>query len=207
MRNNLIGLALILSLCGLSNLAVGGAERPVVCQVDLKKDTFEMSPGAPMRWVTEPRQGQAVLELSMKGYRKARFVLTFADPSGWVLNVADSSTCNGYGGDAGTQSNDAEVQIVGRTLSVWGNDRLIGRETHKLYEVPDFASGTVTLEIANESVSAGTSRWTGPELFALAGQPDREGPVNDDIYAGFNTVVSGGRTGQGLTLARVELVR
>lgn len=159
-----------------------------------------------MRWVMAPQGGQAVLELDMKKHRRARFELTFAKPEGWVLNVADSISCNGYGGDGGTQSNDAEVQIVGRDLSVWGNDRLIGKPTHKLGDLRDFASGTVVLEIANESVKAGEKAWTGPELFALAGQKDQEGPVNHLIYAGFNTVVSGGRTGTGLTKVKVELL-
>ncbi len=204
MKKQLLGLALLIT--ALTPLA-GAKPDAAICRVDLERNNFELSKGAPMKWLMAPRDGQAVLELSLKGYRGARFELTFAKPEGWVLNVADSISCNGYGGDAGTQSNDAEVQVVGRNLSVWGNDRLIGRETHKLYDLKDYASGTVTLEIANESVQAGKQRWTGPELFALNGQKDAEGPVNYDIYAGFNTVVSGGRTGTGLTRVKVELIR
>ena len=36
-------------------------------------------------------------------------------------------------------------------------------------------------------------------LYALAGQADREGPVNHDVFLAFNRVVSSGRFGTGVS--------
>lgn len=208
MRKNLLWLSSLVALAALlTPLNSQEDDRRAVCRVDLTTNRYEMSPEAPMGWVQEPSQGRAVLKLTLAQYRKARFTLTYgARPEGWTLNIADSSSCNGYGGDGATQSNDAEVQIVGRDLSVWGNDQMIGQPTHKLYDLRDFASGTVVVEVSDGSVRAGGSFWQHPALFALAGQPDKEGPINYDLYAGFNQVVSGGRTGSGLTKVVVELL-
>ncbi len=208
MRKNLLWLGSLVALAALLfPLGSQADSRRAVCRVDLTTNRYEMTSDAPMAWVQEPSQGRAVLKLTLQRYRKARFTLTYGErPEGWTLNIADSSTCNGYGGDGGTQSNDAEVQIVGRDLSVWGNDQMIGQPTHKLYDLRDFASGTVVVEVSDGSVLAGKAFWQHPALFALAGQPDKEGPVNYDLYAGFNQVVSGGRTGSGLNGVLVELL-
>ncbi|MCE7870915.1 hypothetical protein DYH09_11115 [bacterium CPR1] len=208
MRKNLLWLTLLVALASLlAPLGSRENDRRAVCRVDLTTSRYEMSSGAPMDWVQEPSQGRAVLKLTLQQYRSARFTLTYgARPEGWTLNVADSSSCNGYGGDGATQSNDAEVQIVGRDLSVWGNDLMIGQPSHKLYDLRDFASDTVVVEVSDGKVTAGKTTWQHPALFALSGQPDKEGPVNYDLYAGFNQVVSGGRTGSGLTSVLVELL-
>ncbi len=42
-------------------------------------------------------------------------------------------------------------------------------------------------------------------LYALNGQPDTEGPVNNDIYASFNRVIADGSDRFGSGAAKVEV--
>lgn len=131
------------------------------------------------------------------------------------LNIGDSITNNGGGGDSATQSNDAELNIgtaEGDVTDMFvqasdaGGGGLIQR-------IDSLVGPDVTLDLL---VSDGFLGWnnhlgnTGsiasPGLFALAGQPDFEGPVNYDIYAGFNRVINGAfRQGGGIEAVTVCL--
>ncbi|MDP3986170.1 MAG: hypothetical protein Q8P77_01940 [Candidatus Veblenbacteria bacterium] len=44
------------------------------------------------------------------------------DPSGFTLNIGDSISNDGWGGDAGDSVYDAELQISDSTLDIFGND-------------------------------------------------------------------------------------
>jgi hypothetical protein len=128
-----------------------------------------------------------------------------AEPAGQVnLNIGDSRTNDSGGGDSGTQSNDAEINIGndeghGTDLYIFGKD---GTPTpgNLLECVPGFvANGVVArLTIGNQHISWTNNRGkcgslSSPQLFALAGQPDSEGQVNYEIYAAFNRVIAGPR--------------
>ncbi|MBN1695907.1 MAG: hypothetical protein JW881_00215 [Spirochaetales bacterium] len=49
-------------------------------------------------------------------------VKSSADASGWRVNIGNSPTNNGYGGDAGTTSYDSELQLLNDTFSLYEND-------------------------------------------------------------------------------------
>jgi len=142
------------------------------------------------------------------------------DPLGMSVNIGDSATNNGHGGDAATQSNDAEMQIgvspsafgmnhpQQNDLLVFGNDYYRSQPDHidPLFSVPDLVSnGTkITLTVSNESLGwdnhSGTSgHFKSPYLYALNGQPDDEGSVNYDVYAAFNRSMSSSRSGSGVS--------
>ncbi len=82
-----------------------------------------------------------------------------------------------------------------------------------LSSVPDLVSQDtrLSLGISNELLAwdnhAGLAgELTSPHLFALDGQADTEGPVNYDVYAGFNRTVGNNlRTGTGVTKVILRL--
>ena len=163
---------------------------------------------------------ETVLRINLNGspYNEANFRVVYgAEPTGSVnVNIGDSRTNDSGGGDAGTQSNDAEISVgrqetdVNRDLFIHGKD---GTPVPVLAQVPNFAGNGVVADFTvrndffawnNNQGSSGS--LTSPYLFALAGQPDSEGPVNYDIYAAFNRVIAGPyRFGSGVGQVTVTL--
>lgn len=185
--------------------------------IDLRNNAYHADQGLPVEVLEANVKGEMLLKLTLDGspYSMARIHLTYGDtPRGWTFNLGDSRTNNGHGGDGGTQSRDAEVQIHNQNLGIFGNDFMEGRD-HKLRVVKDIigAEGNeVSIQVSNEDVqyasAATTDGLNSPYLFALAGQQEREGQVNHDLYVAFNRVVSGrGRRGSGLTDVRIELLQ
>ena len=89
-------------------------------QIDLIWDDFDKD-RAVMRIDMENKWGVENAELKMKVW--------FKDPNGWVMNLGNSNTNNGWAGDGGTFSCDSEFDLrvnadSGRlnTLSVYSND-------------------------------------------------------------------------------------
>ncbi|XP_046341934.2 uncharacterized protein LOC124122831 [Haliotis rufescens] len=135
----------------------------------------------------------------------------FSNPSGWVFNIGDSPTNNGYGGDSGTTSRDAEIQGTGSTFRIYGND-MNSPKGGILLTRPNIIYNRLSVIIADGLVI--WNNW-GAEfnyflntnlLFALNGQSDSEGgSPNYDIYFGINrSIGSGGRAGKGLCFAYVK---
>ncbi len=158
--------------------------------------------------------------------RKALFKVTYDDaPYGMTVNVGDSATNDGGGGDSGTQSNDAELTIgvpVGEDaelfddLQIFGQDgtseargtALIGTATNvvKDTETIQVTAGPKTaLSYSNTKFPISNtlkSVW----LYALQGEADSEGSMNYDIYAAFNRVIdSNARWGSGVSKVSVCL--
>ena len=181
-------------------------------QLVLPSQTVRASKNSPVEVIRMSRESRALLKVNLDQYSSAKIRVYYEEeqPQGWTLNIGDSRTNNGYSGDSGTQTRDCEVQIRNGEMSIWGSDVMVDKEGRKLESVPDFA---IPGGVAEFEISDGTVRWTNGSqsgelssdfLFALNGQPDREGPVNRDIYIGINQVVAGGpRSGQGVN--RVEI--
>ncbi len=129
---------------------------------------------------------ETVLRINLNGspYNEANFRVVYgAEPTGSVnVNIGDSRTNDSGGGDAGTQSNDAEISVgrqetdVNRDLFIHGKD---GTPVPVLAQVPNFAGNGVVADFTvrndffawnNNQGSSGS--LTSPYLFALAGQPD-----------------------------------
>jgi len=147
------------------------------------------------------------------GKKKVVFDITFgSNPTGYLLNIGDSSTNNAGGGDSGTQSNDSELEIVNGVLNIYRSDEggsgLLATESNA---AP--ANGRISIEISNNTItyynysSGARLTWTSPYIFALDGQSDSEGSVNYDIFAGVNRVVRDtSRTGSGVDSVYVSFV-
>ncbi|XP_046344423.2 uncharacterized protein LOC124125190 [Haliotis rufescens] len=135
----------------------------------------------------------------------------FSNPSGWVFNIGDSPTNNGYGGDSRSTSRDAEIQGKSSTFRIYGND-MNSPKGGILLTRPNIIYNRLSVIIADGLVI--WNNW-GAEfnyflntnlLFALNGQSDSEGgSPNYDIYFGINrSIGSGGRAGKGLCSAYVK---
>ncbi|XP_055897782.1 uncharacterized protein LOC129928258 [Biomphalaria glabrata] len=137
---------------------------------------------------------------SMRGVFKLEFGrgdrllidMIFEDPQGWVYNLGDSSTNNGYGGDAGTQSNDAEMQLYG-TLSgyysdVKGSQLAFGMANNNNVRATLLA-GDHCVTWYNECDPTSLNYFCSKGWFALNDDHDSEGPVNNDLYLGVNRAI------------------
>lgn len=121
------------------------------------------------------------------------------EPSGWTLNVGDSATNNGFGGDAGTTAHNAELQVLDDNLAVYNAADIaldVDRWTSQTLALFD---GALNVVVSNQHVT-----WSQPysdhdsqgleRLFAI---PD-ETADGRKIYLGVNRVVSDtGRSGCG----------
>ena len=166
--------------------------------------------------------GQAVALLDFSGpYKVARIILEYSEePRDWTLDISDSATGDGFGGDGAGSSNMAETQILNRQMRVYSNS-LPGHTVATI-------NGGLLLRVVDDVVSAGTTlvleisderlRWNnqGPirgfmesrHLYTLSGQTALHGPVDYAVYAGFNRVPATHlRNGTGLCSATIMMVK
>eukprot|EP00745_Piridium_sociabile_P023751 TRINITY_DN37093_c0_g2_i1.p1 TRINITY_DN37093_c0_g2~~TRINITY_DN37093_c0_g2_i1.p1 ORF type:complete len:239 (+),score=41.65 TRINITY_DN37093_c0_g2_i1:61-777(+) len=159
---------------------------------------------------------QGVLKLTFGPSRvRAEINMTFEGSEGWTFNLGDSVTNNGYAGDGGTQSNDAEVHSLADAILFYGRDRappatgshgLLLRRADFLGRPP---YSRLTLHVSDGLTTADNGQdflyVHSPHLFALQGQSDASpGGVNRDVYLAMNRVVGGAyRSGKGLCGVKV----
>jgi hypothetical protein len=185
------------------------------CFIDLERNSIEnQAPGA-VSVVVPPLNHRAVVKLTLRastsGFTRARIHVAYgatfvATSTNWTVNIGDSATNNGGSGDAATQSNDAEAQILGDVLTVFGKDGTFPPNILTVSNV--VANGrTIVFEIRNNYFAWDGNELRSDRLYALAGQADTEGSVNYDVYAAFNRVISGSRQGSGVRWVLIELFR
>lgn len=162
---------------------------------------------------------KVVLEIDFSGkYRGAKIFLNYAErPRLWTLDISDSPTGDGYGGDNGTTSNMAETQIHNKQLRIYGNSLSGYMDASAnggllIKTVENFArkGSRVKVDISDERVE-----WKSKEvkdfieskfLYTLSGQETLYGAQEQKVYVGFNRVVAGEfRSGTGLCQATIEL--
>ena len=123
------------------------------------------------------------------------------DPQGMWLHLADAPTCNGAGGDSGQFSNDAELELRGTGLWVWGND--YGRPgqltDHNIVSAPGFVSvagcSTRTLVVGDQLVRSPDPAVRARSPYGLRLDPpaDHEGRPDRRWYIGVNRSVGSDR--------------
>ena len=131
---------------------------------------------------------------------------------GFNINIGDSLSNNGYGGDAGQTSNAAEVHSKDTAWLVYSNT-LPGYQSNSIDghllidQINSAISEHVTVTIGDEYVDFDNHEgikkcYKSPYLFTLNGQTPTYGSVNYDIYFGMNRVISSSsRSGTGLCRA------
>lgn len=134
-----------------------------------------------------------------------------ADRIAHMFNFGDSHSNNGSGYH---QQNDAEIDNtgnIGENVKIEGSRKCNSDDLnlHTGAVGPDVTSAKVWL--ANQYYRMTNNAGLDEELchdclFALAGQSDSEGPVNEEIYLAFNRVVNGDqdRRGYGTCTAKIS---
>jgi hypothetical protein len=187
-----------------------------------------MSPQVSLMTRPEDSDGDGFFETVLKvnldptlGYTKMNVLLDYRGvPRGFTLNIGDSATNDGGGGDGWTQQRDAEMQVQDQMMSVFASD-LGGSPlaaTRLSQTVMGVQDGGLKVSVADMFLSHGSPYSEmdfsdcppGADLlYALNGQPDTEGLVNYDIYVGLNRVIFGapfnGRIGSGLSKVYITL--
>ncbi|MBT9587225.1 hypothetical protein IV102_28030 [bacterium] len=143
---------------------------------------------------------RAVLKVDMREHPGLDVEIQFQGPSrDWSFNLGDSSSNNGYGGDGGSTSHDAEMQIVNGRLDVFASDQIVDGDKHLVKGWP-IQGESFKFQISDGRLSGDNGlSLQNTALFALKGQEDREGPVNYDLFVGVNRVIGGGRVGSGVS--------
>lgn len=198
-------------------------ESATSCTIDLLYNHHNCQHLRAITFVQQPRFGETVTQLTLDpfttGYIGARFDITYGDTAeGWSVNIGDSATNDGYAGDSGTQSNDAELQVLDGQLAIYGSDYTNPARTldghRQLYVEDNFAGAgkTVTIEVQNQKLWW-MNQWTeygtleSSALYALARQPDEEGRSNYDIFAAFNRAIThNGRSGSSVERVTITLI-
>lgn len=194
-----------------------------MCVLDLINNT--LSPTNDVVTPVEPLgNGNAVVEIDMGAgnYSVLEMKVEIQDPLGdWLLNIGNSPTNDGAGGDAGSFSNDSELNIAHNTsssnawdcpLQVYENGyaqppSTVWAALPSFFKAPTVPwSYTLRVKIADQKVCVyvvDTGQLLGnvdnpdpecPYIFRLGGTDNENSPtyLNDYIYyAAFNRVISG----------------
>ncbi len=181
------------------------------CVVDLVQHRHTCATVPQVRVTAGPYENAVALQIDLdpRHYDLTRVVfrVIYADrrPQGLTVNIGDSPSNEGQGGDNGDQEHDAELAVDGTSLVIYGSD-----DIGQLSRVDNFAAAgaTVFIEVGDQLI-----RWIGVSraemlesrhLYALGGQADRRGR-DYRIYAGFNRPARLGRTQFGAGVERVEI--
>ncbi|KAL3884575.1 hypothetical protein ACJMK2_024707 [Sinanodonta woodiana] len=130
--------------------------------------------------------------------------------TGFSFHVGDSRKNNGYKGDASTQENDAELYFLGYQHLLYRSDKCLNTSLNRTGLLRDGVT-SVTIFIGNEFIRVSNNLGYVYELcskclFALNGQSDSQGPVNEDIFIGLNRIIdsSSYRDGTGVCSAVIR---
>jgi hypothetical protein len=193
------------------------------CHFDFNTGENTCQPPCAVVWPYEPNGGidwalkQAVMEIDMEGQQALEMKIEISDPGGnWLLNVGNSTSNNGAGGDGGHFSNDSEFDMAKSTdweLNVYGNDYSIGdgipRPLLRILDFLDEGADTIRVKIGDGCLWIKTelngqklnevTLFDNDYIFRL-GAPDEECDCLDyQYYAAFNRVIhSSARTGSGV---------
>ncbi|HEV2704913.1 MAG TPA: hypothetical protein VGV59_03255 [Pyrinomonadaceae bacterium] len=158
---------------------------------------------------------EAVFTINVdKGCRCANIAVEYeGTPSGWTVNIGDSPTNNGFGGDSsGSPDSEAEAQVLDQALSVYNSfnpsidppgtvDRIFHQELA-------LTNGAAKFVVCDQYLSYGQPHGVlqTPAIKRLFALPD-PAVGNSLIFAGFNRVVSGpgSRIGQGARRVTMSL--
>lgn len=165
----------------------------------LRSDTVVTTPENPVSTCPNPSAWRAVVakvDVPAGCSGVAVWVQYEGEPSGFTLDVADSETDNGFGGDGGSlpAGQNAELQVLDDDLSVYNASSVaanVGQLTNQQLALKD---GSLNVIVKDQFVS-----WGNPygalstpgiqQLFFLPPAPVTA-PANRTLYVGFNRVVA-----------------
>jgi hypothetical protein len=158
---------------------------------------------------------EAVFTINVdRGCRCANIAVEYqGTPSGWTVNIGDSPTNNGFGGDSGIPDAEAEAQVLDQALSVYNfhNPSIPdppGMVDRMFHQELALTNGAAKFVVCDQFLSYGQPHGVlqTPVIRRLFALPD-PAVGNSLIFAGFNRVVSGPgtRVGQGARRVTISL--
>ncbi len=117
------------------------------------------------------------------------------EPHGWTVNIGDSPTNDGFGGDGGSApaGQNAEVDVLDQLLSVWSAADNPNDVDLLLRQHLGLRDGALKFVVCDQYVSVGQpfSNLNTPDLERLFFLEDDPGsPDNRTIYVGLNRTVN-----------------
>jgi len=136
-------------------------------------------------------------------------------PEGWTVDICDSHSCNGYGGDGGDTNWAAELEILNESYRVYSAqtdevsvERIVDAQALKLTDDRvEFVIEDQRATMRYRDVSLVATTLNNEFLFDLSDRETQYGPPNHDIYASFNGVLTGSpsRVGEGASRVRITV--
>jgi hypothetical protein len=152
--------------------------------------------------------GQGVFKTDLTGCTTLEVSLYLCNPTSWVFHIGDSPSNDGYGGDGGDFSNDAELQLLGTTLAFYPNDytTMTPLLTDSSF-VSSSGCATRTFTIKDSYLATASPAHTVSSVYGFRlNAADSEGTPDAIIYVGLNrTVGSSSRTGTGIQTATITI--
>jgi hypothetical protein len=164
---------------------------------------------------------RARLILDMTSAVELKVAFEICDPSGYVINIGDSPSDNGGGGDAGHFEHDAEVMIYDADLTAWSSDLgyeqttpTTGYHPMLLSEpgyVAELGCSVRTLRLRDQYIVDADDpsiRTQSPVALRINPSTDQQGVPDARWYLGINRVISDGlsdtrRVGRGVEAVRL----
>lgn len=135
----------------------------------------------------------ALLQIDLAGCEEAIVVVEWDKPTAWTVHIADSPTSDGYGGDAGTTPNHAELWINQQILWVASNRTNGVGDNELAQENLELNDAAMKFEVSNQRVAWGPpyNVLETPGLKKLYAFPDTSNPAEGHkVYVGLNRVVA-----------------
>lgn len=150
----------------------------------------------------------ALVRLNLQGCDEAIVVVEWDKPIAWTVHIADSPTNDGYGSDAGTTTNNAELWINQKILWV-ATSRTDGKGDNELaQENLELTDGAMKFEVSNQRIAWGPpyNVLETPHLKKLFALPDTVNAAEGYyVYLGINRVVADFPTRQGCGALRAMI--
>jgi hypothetical protein len=148
---------------------------------------------------------QALLTINVASpCRRANIVVEYeGQPVGWTVNLGDSPSNDGYGGDYGTTPNNAELQVLGNILTVYSSATSPSNLQVLEVDTLSLRDGSLKFVVGNQYLTWGQPFHQvpgAPKLFALPDAVD-----GSRIYLGINHVVLAQRNRTGTGARRVMI--
>jgi 3',5'-cyclic AMP phosphodiesterase CpdA len=193
------------------------------CYLDFNTGENTCQPPCAVVQPYEPNGGidwalkRAVMEINMENQQSIEMKIEISEPGGnWLLNIGNSPSNNGAGGDGGDFSNDSELNIAfdeSWELEVYGNDYSIDAGIPRpLLNLVDFlgrGADTIRIKIGDGRLWVRTelngqklnevTLFDNDYIFRLGASDAECNCLDYQYYAAFNRVIyDSRRTGSGV---------
>lgn len=182
----------------------GQPSEKTVCQVELSSGQVVCTGDEPTSLIST--SSGLVYRLDMSAWTSVAAIVDLEEPVEWTINLGNSPTNNGWGGDSSSTSNDSEMHLRRSLVRVYANDPGGSGEVLAVPGALDPVDTTVTVVcdgFVSWNSSANHGQLISDFIFQIDGdEPDTQNStgINDQyLWLGIErTVGSSGRSGDGV---------